>query len=83
MYQLKNTEVNFVVVGKPRVVLKSTRIDDFPVKIQDLLNEHVDIVVDGLPNELPSVRSINDHINLILGASFPSKVVYRINTKGK
>lgn len=59
LHRLKDTEVNFVVVGKPKVVLKNTRFDNLPIKVKDMLNEHVDIVVDDLPNELPLVRSIN------------------------
>ena len=43
-----------------------------------MLNEHVDIMVDDFPNELPLVRSISHHIDLILGASFPNKVAYRM-----
>jgi hypothetical protein len=52
-HQLKETKVNYVVIGKPRSVLTNTRFDDFLVEVQDVLNEHVDIVVDDLPNELP------------------------------
>ena len=65
MHQLKDTEVNLDVVGKLRLVLTNTRFDDFPVKIQDLLNEHVDIVVDDFPNELPLSMSISHQIDLI------------------
>ena len=81
MHQSKDTEVNFVMVGKARVVITNTRFDGVPVEIQDLLNEHVDIVVDDLPNELPPVRSINHHIDLIPGASFPDKAAYRMTPK--
>ena len=63
MHKLKDTEVNFVVVGKPRVVLTNTWFDDLPAKIQDLLNEHVDIIVEYFPNELPPIRSISHHIS--------------------
>jgi hypothetical protein len=37
------------VVRKPRVILTSTKIDDLPEEIQELLEEFVDIVVDELP----------------------------------
>lgn len=63
------------MVGKPKTVLTNTRFDDFPVEVQYVLNEHVDIVVDDLPNELPPVRSISHHIDLILGASFQIKLL--------
>ena len=78
---LKDTEVNFVVIGKPRVALTNTWFDDLPIETQDLLNEHVDIVVDYFPNELPPVRSISHHIDLIPRASFPKKVTYRMTAK--
>ena len=32
--------------------------------------------MDELPSELPLVRSISHHIDLILGASFPNKEEY-------
>ena len=35
-----------------------------------------DIIVDEFPNELPPVRSISHHINLIPGASLTNKVTY-------
>lgn len=36
------------------------------------------IIVDELPNALPLIRSLSHHIDLILGASFPNKVAYRL-----
>ena len=81
LHQLKVIEVNYVVVGKPKIVLINTRFDDFLVEVQDALNEHVDIVVDDFPSELPQVRSINHHIDLIIGASFPNKDAYKITSK--
>jgi hypothetical protein len=56
--------MQFVVVRKPRVVLTSTSMDDFP-EIWELLDNFADIVVDELPNSLPPIRSINHHIDLI------------------
>ena len=78
---MKDTEVNFARVGKPRTILTNTRFDDLPVKIQDQLNEHVDIVENDFPNELPSVRSISHHIDLIPRAIFPNKDAYRMISK--
>jgi hypothetical protein len=51
-------------------------MNDFPMEVQDLLDEFVDIVVDELPHTLPPIKSIRHHIDLILGASFPSKETY-------
>jgi hypothetical protein len=74
----KQEETQFIVVRKPRIVLTSTRIDDLPEEIQELLGEFVDIVVDELPCLLPPIRSISHHIDLIPGASLPNKAMYRL-----
>ena len=76
--QLQEEEVSFVIVGKPSTVITNTRIDQLPAEIQKLLEEYVDIVVDDLLDGLPPVRSINHHIDLILGASLPNKAAYRM-----
>jgi hypothetical protein len=70
--------MQFVVVRKPRVILTSTSMDDFPEEVQELLDNFVDIVVDELPNSLPPIRSISHHINLIPEASLLNKAVYRL-----
>ena len=66
------------LVGKPKVILTSTNLDDFPIDIKTLLDDCVDIIVDELPNPLPPVRSISHHIDLIPGASLPNKASYRL-----
>ena len=63
------------------VVLTNTSFDYFPFEIQNLLNEHVDIVVDEFPNEMPLVRSISHHIDLIPRSNFPNTVAYRMTPK--
>jgi hypothetical protein len=74
----KNEDPQFFVVRKPRIVLTSTRMDDFPDEIQELLGEFVDIIMDELPRSLPPMRSVSHHIDLIPRASFPNKVAYRL-----
>jgi hypothetical protein len=64
------------VVRKPEIIFTSTRVDDLPEEIQELLEEFIDIVVDELPHSLPPIRSVSHHIDLIPGASFPNKAVY-------
>ena len=49
--------------------------------MKDVLNEHVDIVVNDLPNELPPIRSISYHIDLNPRVSFPNKYAYRLTPK--
>jgi hypothetical protein len=72
----KKEDPLFIMVRKPRIVLTSTRMDDFPEEVQELLEEFVDIVVDKLPRSLPPMRSVSHHIDLIPGASFPNKAMY-------
>ena len=74
----KEKETEFVVVRKPRVILTSTSINDFPEEVQELLDNFADIVVDELPNSFPPIKSINHHIELIPGASLPNKVACRM-----
>jgi hypothetical protein len=74
----KNEDPQFIVVRKPKIVLTSTRVDDFPEEVQELLEEFVDIVVDDLPCSLPPMRSVSHHIDLIPGASLPNKAAYRL-----
>jgi hypothetical protein len=74
----KDEDPQFFVVRKPRVVLTSTRMDDLPDEIQELLGEFADIIVDELPCSLPPMRSVSHHIDLIPGASLPNKAAYRL-----
>jgi hypothetical protein len=46
----KNEDPQFFVFRKPRIFLTSTRVDDLPDEIQELLGEFVDIIVDELPH---------------------------------
>jgi hypothetical protein len=49
----KKEDPQFFVVRKPRIVLTSTRVDDLPDEIQELLADFADIIVDELPRSLP------------------------------
>jgi hypothetical protein len=74
----KEREIQFVVVRKPIVILNSTSMDDLPEEVQELLENFCSMVVDELPNSLPSIRSISHHIDLIPGESLPNKVAYKL-----
>jgi hypothetical protein len=74
----KKEDPQFIVVRKLRIVLTSTRVDDLPEEVQELLEEFADIVVDELPRSLPPIRSVSHHIDLIPGASLPNKATYRL-----
>ena len=74
----KEENLHFSLVGKPKVILTSTNLDDFPIEVKTFLDECADIIVDELPNALPPVRSIKHHIDLIPGASLPNKATYKL-----
>jgi hypothetical protein len=61
----KEREMQFVVVRKPIVVFTSISMDHLREKVQGILENFDDIVVDELPNSLPPIRSIGHHIDLI------------------
>ena len=69
----KEEELHFPLVGKPKVILTSTNLYDFPTEVKILLDDYADIIVGELPNSLPPVRCISHHIDLIPGASLPNK----------
>jgi hypothetical protein len=79
----KSEEMKFDVVRKPRFILTSISIDDLPEKIQELLENFIDIVVDDLPCSLYPIRSISHHIDLILGAILQNKEMYRMMSAGE
>jgi hypothetical protein len=58
--------------------LTSTKIDDLPGEIQELLEEFADIVVDELPCSLPPIKSITHNIDLIPGGRLPNKEMFRL-----
>jgi len=66
----KDQEMKLVVIGKMRDIVTNNSMNDFPLEIQALLDEVVDIVVNKLPHPLPPIRIISHHIEFILGASF-------------
>ena len=78
MQQIEEDEVNFALICKPKVITTSTKIYDFPIEIQEMLENYCDIIVDDLPNELPPIRKISHHIDLIPGENLPNKATYRM-----
>jgi hypothetical protein len=43
------------------------------------LSKFSDVALEELPNELPSMHSIQHAINLVLGSQLPNLTVYRMN----
>eukprot|EP00253_Pinus_taeda_P025282 PITA_25282 len=76
--QMKEGEVSYAVICKPKVIVTSTKVYDLPIEIQEMLESYYDIIVDDLPNELPPIQRISHHIDLIPGASLPNKAAYRM-----
>ena len=66
------------MVRKPNIFLTSTRVDDLPEEVQELLEEFTDIVVNELPHSLPPIRSVSHHIDFIPRSNLPNKVAYRL-----
>ena len=71
-------DLHFDLVGKPKVILTSTSLDDFPTEVRVLLDEYAGITMDDLPNALPLARSISHHIDLMPSASLHIKASYRL-----
>ena len=78
LQQLEEEKLSYVVICKPKVVTVKTTISDLREKIQEMLAEFGDIIVDDLPNELPPKRDVNHHIDFIPGASLPNKATHRL-----
>ncbi|XP_028554101.1 uncharacterized protein LOC110105612 [Dendrobium catenatum] len=70
MYALLVTEQS---QGSPLTKLNS--------KIHNLLQHYREIAPDNLPDELPPLRSIQHHIDLVPGAVLPNLPHYRLNPK--
>ena len=78
LQQIEKEELNYAVVFKLRAVTMKTNVVDIPEKIQEMLSEFSDTVVDDLPNELPPRREIIDQIDFIPGVDLPIKEAYRL-----
>jgi hypothetical protein len=74
-------EVQFSLVGKPRVALTNTNLNDLSIEIQELLDEFVDIIFYEFHNALPPIKNISHHIEMIPGEGIPNKATYRTTPK--
>ena len=72
----KEEKLHFSLVGKPKVILTSTNLDDLPTEVRILDDDYVDIFVDELLNDLTPVRNISHHIDLIPSANLHNKEAY-------
>ena len=78
MQQIEENEVNFALICKPKVIITSTKVSDLPIEIQEMLENYCDIIVDDLTNELPPIRKISHHIDLVPGENMTNKAAYRM-----
>ena len=76
LQQMEEDEVIYALVLKSKVIFTSTKVSDLPIEIQEMLDSYCDIIVDDFPDELPPIRKISHHIDLIPGANLPNKVAY-------
>eukprot|EP00253_Pinus_taeda_P002101 PITA_02101 len=79
--QIEDSEVSYDVVRREKTMLLHTEVSNLPTKIQQMLQEFSDIVVDDLSDKLPPKRSISHHIDFIPGASLPNKATYQMSPK--
>jgi len=81
LQEIKHEEINFSLIGKPKVVFARKNINDPPKEIKNMLNEFIDIVVDHFLDKFPPIRSINHNIEVIPNSSLPNKEAYRMTLK--
>ncbi len=78
LQQMEEDEVSFSLVCKPKLIITSTKVSDLQIEIQEMLDNYCDIIVDGFFDELPPIKKISHHIDLIPGENLPNKVAYRM-----
>ena len=77
MVESKETKQRFALIVKDEVEPSV----EVPEKMKPILEEFQRIVHDELLDELPSLRNIQYHIDLIPGASLPNLPHYKMNPK--
>jgi len=74
---LKHENMCYALIPKKPEALKKETKESQPEEIRELLTKYEDIISDNIvPEGLPPIRSINHHMDLILGASLPNKAAH-------
>ncbi|GKB51965.1 putative CCCH-type zinc finger family protein [Tanacetum coccineum] len=63
------------------VVEENEIISEAPLKVQPLLKEFADVILDDIPPGLPAMRDIQHCIDFIPGSTIPNRLAYRMNPK--
>ncbi|XP_026448257.1 uncharacterized protein LOC113348625 [Papaver somniferum] len=84
LLSFKQFEVEAEDAGELYVLISKDQQPDessIPIAAQPLIKEFIDVFPNELPDELPPLRDIQHHIDLIPGSSLPNKAHYRMSPK--
>ncbi|XP_026400290.1 uncharacterized protein LOC113296178 [Papaver somniferum] len=84
LLSFKQFEVEAEDAGELYVLISKYQQPDessIPIAAQPLIKEFIDVFPNELPDELPPLRDIQHHIDLIPGSSLPNKAHYRMIPK--
>lgn len=79
--ECKDTREVHLLVIKGESVSELLKVNQIPMEVPGLLEEFHDVVPEELPNELPPMRDIQHHIDLVPSASLPNLPHYRISPR--
>ena len=81
MDECRETQAIHLMVVKGEVESRDLVVAQTLVEVQILLKKFEDVISDDLPTDLPPMRNIQHHIDLILSASLPKVPHCRMSSK--